>query len=237
MTEAAVPGTHSIEHVVSRLETIQAVLPMVNGVPAFNGLYLEVTQAVRERCAHENYFQHAEWIERLDVVFAGYYFDAVDASHRGEPVPKAWGPLFKPREDAADLHPLQFALAGMNAHINHDLVFAIIQTCQEFGIEPEEGSAQHVDFTRVNVLLGEVEDVIKSRYALGLVGDVDKRFGRVDDIFVMWNVGRAREMAWDWAEMLWPLREDPKLFAKADKLIGRLVGFAGRGLTSLRLGE
>ncbi len=228
----------SIDAVVGRLSTIQAAALATNGVPAFNELYLEVTEAVRTRCAREAYFEHPEWIERLDIVFAEFYFDAVEAAQRGEDVPRAWRPLFKDRgEDVADVHPLQFALAGMNAHINHDLVFAIIKTCQEFGLAPQDGTPQHLDFTKVNDVLRDVEDTIKGRYSTGRVAELDRRFGRIDDMFVMWNVGHAREMAWDWAGLLWPLRDDPELFAKADRLIGRLVGFAGRGLTTLRLAE
>jgi hypothetical protein len=228
----------SIDTVVSRLTAIQAASLATNGVPAFNQLYLEVTEAVKTRCAHEAYFEHPQWIERLDIVFAHFYFDAIDAAAQGNKVPNAWRPLFKDRgEDVSDIHPLQFALAGMNAHINHDLVFAIIKTCQEFGVTPADGTPHHNDFTKVNDVLRDVEDAIKSRYATGIIEDVDKHFGRIDDMFVMWNVGAAREMAWDWAGVLWPLRDDPELFAKADRMIGRLVGLAGRGLTTLRLSE
>lgn len=227
----------SIDSVVERLTAIQAATVDTIGVPAFNQLYLRVTEAVKGRCAAESYFQHPEWIERLDVVFAHFYFDAVDAHSRGDDVPRAWRPLFKPHEsDVADVHPLQFALAGMNAHINHDLVFAIIRTCQELDLEPRDHTPHHEDFTKVNDVLRGVEDSIKSAYDQGCIGDIDRRMGRIDDIFVMWNVGHAREMAWDWAGLLWPLRDDPELFNKADRLIGRMVGFAGRGMTTLRLG-
>jgi hypothetical protein len=227
----------SIDSVVERLTAIQAATVDTIGVPAFNQLYLSVTEAVKQRCAVESYFQHPEWIERLDVVFAHFYFDAVDAHGRGDSVPRAWRPLFVPHKtDVADVHPLQFALAGMNAHINHDLVFAIIRTCQELDLTPRDHTPHHQDFTKVNSVLGDVEDSIKSAYDQGCIGDIDRRMGRIDDMFVMWNVGHAREMAWDWAGLLWPMRDDPELFTKADKLIGRMVGFAGRGMTTLRLG-
>jgi len=237
------PGT--IDDVVQRLETIapEAVelgprtapaSGSADGVASFNALYLEVTRHVRDKCLEAGFFRQPEWIAHLDVVFAGYYFDAIDAAAREEKIPREWRPLFKRRE--AELHPLQFAFTGMNAHINHDLPFAIIRTCQELGIDPCDGDAEREDFTKVNAILADVEDGVKARYADGVIGNLDRALGRVDDVLVMWNVAHARDTAWGWAELLWPLRDNEDMFRRADDLIGGLVGFAGRGLTLLRVG-
>ncbi len=43
-------------------------------------------------------------------------------------VPLAWRPLVEQRA-AAGIEPIQFALAGMNAHINHHLPLATVNTC------------------------------------------------------------------------------------------------------------
>jgi Family of unknown function (DUF5995) len=232
-----------IDAVVDRLRAIQAggdgVSPHVdgdearNGLKSFNSLYLEVTEAVRDRCREAGFFERPEWISRLDVVFAEFYFRAVDAAADGGRPPTEWRPLFTERADHDQVHPLQFAFTGMNAHINHDLSFAIIRTCQELGFAPEEHAPPHNDFTKVNDILGSVEQKLKARYEVGELARLDRRLGRADDLFVMWNIQKAREAAWEWAQLLWPMRDDPDRFARANKLIGGLVGVVGRGLTLL----
>ena len=130
-------------------------------------------------------------------------------------------------------YTFQFAFTGMNAHINHDLSFAIVRTCQELGFAPEEHAPPHNDFTKVNDILASVEQELKARYEVGELARLDRRLGRADDLFVMWNIQKAREAAWEWAQLLWPMRDDPDRFARANKLIGGLVGVVGRGLTLL----
>ena len=48
---------------------------------------------------------------------------------------------------------IQFALAGMNAHINHDLSLALLATDQQRNVEPDLASPQHEDYEAVNGLL------------------------------------------------------------------------------------
>jgi len=44
------------------------------------------------------------------------------------------------RRNRTDIARIQFALAGINAHINHDVPLAIITTCQITGAAPEHRS-------------------------------------------------------------------------------------------------
>jgi hypothetical protein len=39
-----------------------------------------------------------------------------------------------------DVAPIQFALAGMNAHINRDLPLALVATCTARKVAPRRGS-------------------------------------------------------------------------------------------------
>jgi hypothetical protein len=54
------------------------------------------------------------------------------------------------------VYRIQFALAGINAHINHDLAFALIETNRESNINPNRLSPQYADYDVVNQLLQEV---------------------------------------------------------------------------------
>ena len=107
---------------------------------------------------------------------------------------------------------------------------ALVDTWRALRIEPRPGGPQYRDFTRINRLLEETEARVKVEFAGGLVGDVDRALGRLDDVVAMWNVTRAREAAWVNGEALWALRYVPPLRARFLVTLDRMVGFGGRGL-------
>ncbi len=226
-----VPAPSSVEEVVARLEAIVAPLSRSDGIACFTRLYLAVTEGVQTRL-DERTFNDPRFLGRLDIVFADMFFDAFDSFQRGPAeTPRAWLPLFEARSRRG-IAPLQFALAGMNAHINRDLPVALVATCNELGIDPVKSSAQHVDFERVNGILASVESQVKAEYLSGWLRSVERhlRIDRIDDIVAMWNVGRAREAAWVNAEALWAIRDDTDLTNDYLSSLDRMTGFAGRGL-------
>jgi hypothetical protein len=221
----------TIQDAISVMRDMDAVLPNEDGLKWFNYLYLSVTASIESQPPVE-VWEDPVWLTRLDVVFAGLYFAAVAGWQRDPTsVPGAWVPLFEARRRPG-LQRIQFALAGMNAHINRDLVVALVQTGKELGIVPQIGTPQHRDFERVNTILEQVESRIKEEFATGVVAGVVENLGDVADIIAMWNVRAARETAWVNAQVLWNLRglPFPALADNYIKNLDRLVGFAGRGL-------
>ena len=215
-----------IDKVIERMTAIGKGLPATDGVARFNTLYLAVTREVGKQAAGGR-FKDPEALALLDVVFADLYFKAVDDSGAGRKVNRAWAPLFESRKRKR-IASVQFALAGMNAHINHDLVLAIVETCRRLDRPVKRGSAFHKDYLVVNELLEQVEERIKGEFLTGDLKLADDALGRLDDVLAMWSVARARDAAWTWAETLTQL---PKPLRKPflDTLASK-VGFAGRGL-------
>jgi len=223
------PAAPTIDDVIARMQAIDAELPQADGVAWFNKLYLEVTKAIQQE-TREGKFGSSRFLERLDVVFAGYYFRAYETGQAdARAAPKAWAPLFASRA-RDDVAPIQFAFAGMNAHINNDLVLALIVTADEIGIHLERDSADHRDFEHVNSVLAATEQRVKRWFATGFVAVVDRTFGRLDDVLAMWSVERARDQAWTGAETLEELADAPWLRSEYLAALERTVGFAGRGL-------
>lgn len=219
----------SIAEVVDIMTTIDRELSDADGLWWFNHLYLRVTLAVLGAVAADT-FRDPAFLERLDVVFANLYFDAVRAGDvNPRAAPPAWRPLFQCRHQRGILS-IQFALAGMNAHINRDLPAAIAATCLAMDGAPAPGRAQHDDFTKVNDLLEAVEAQIKVEFSTGIIALVDAAAGDVDDLLAMWNVRAAREAAWTHADVLWTLRTSPALRDQFFLRLDRFTGFAGRGL-------
>jgi hypothetical protein len=220
---------NTIDDVIGVMRELDGLLPDDDGLKWFNLLYLKVTEAVRDHSSAGNW-EDPQWLGRLDVVFAGLYFNAVaDWQRNAKESARAWRPLLDCRR-RNDVARIQFALAGMNAHINHDLAIAVVQTGEEKGIIPRRGSPQHKDFERVNTLLEVVEEEARQFLVTGIIGELDNNLGRVDDIIAIWKIGKARDTAWTNAEILWQLQSLPLLKDKFLQNLGRLVGLSSKGL-------
>ena len=133
-------------------------------------------------------FNDAAFMTKLDVVFANLYFSALAAGSNGlDRVPSAWRPLLEARNHSG-IARIQFALAGMTAHINRDLPDGIVQSFLAMGGDPITGDVREQDFDSINEILERVENEVKAEFAVGVVGAVDRLGGQVDDAVAMWKV-------------------------------------------------
>jgi len=214
------------------MRAIEDGLPASDGVACFARLYRRVTEGVNQ-ALDASAFSDPAYLTRLDVTFVNLFFAALDAWERDPgTAPAAWRPLFEARSQRG-IASIQFALAGMNAHINRDLPVALVSTCEALKIELRSESPEHADFLRVNTLLATVEAKLKASYLPGWAGALDRivhRLHRLDDVVAMWDIGRARDAAWTNGEALWSLRRTPQLAAAFITSLDRMIGLAGRGL-------
>lgn len=210
------------------MRSIEAVLPATDGVASFNRMYLEVTEDVGER-VKAGYFDDPTFVSRLDVVFANLYFAAVDSlSGPASGYPAAWRPLLEARRTPG-IEAVQFALAGMNAHINHDLPLAVVATCAEFGTAPDEGS-HHADYTKVDALLDAAEQSVRESFEAPIERDIDRHLAAVEDLIANWSIDAARDVAWDTSLALWDVRDHGISTRLLTDALARTVAMASRGL-------
>lgn len=213
----------TIDEVVARMQAISAALDPADGVACFNRMYLTVTVLVRERIT-AGFFADADAMQALDVTFANLYFAAADADAAGTPVPRAWRPLFERRADR-HVEPVQFAFAGMNAHINHDLPVAVVATCSELRTAPDAGTF-HADYQKVDALLAAIEPQVRQSFLPGL--------SAIDHVG-NWSIDAARDAAWANALVLWHVRDvRPVRDAFLDALAGSVALASATLLTPLR---
>jgi hypothetical protein len=218
-----------IDDVVARMAQIEAALPIGDGVRWFDHLYLSVTRAVACAVGAAS-FRDPAFMEHLDVVFAARFFAAYDAAANGGQAPPAWAPLFERRAHRG-IAPLQFALCGMNAHINYDLAVALVTAYEDLGGGgPQAGTDRHADFCAVNDLLATVEGQVRGEYATEVSRVLDRVFPKAEDFVAHWSIVDARAAAWSSAHVLWTLRGDPGATRSYLASLGHLVGFAGHGL-------
>jgi hypothetical protein len=195
----------SIAEAIARMETIDAASLASDGLACFNRMYLAVTQTVGQEVG-QGFFADPGFMTTLDVVFANLYFAAADAAGTPATVPLAWRPLVEQRA-SQEIEPIQFALAGMNAHINHDLPLAVVATCTELGTAPD--AASHLaDFQKVDQLLDAAEESVRHSFESTIEQDVDAHLQAVDNLVACWTINSARDLAWQNSLVLWTLRSD-----------------------------
>src|SRR5262245_12509878 len=219
----------SIDDVLSIMSAIDSRLPDSDGLKWFNRLYMRVTRSVKQAVTPPT-FRDAQFMSELDVIFANLYFSAIAAGDADPScAPSAWRPLLRARQNCG-IARLQFALAGMNAHINRDLPQGIVQVFEALGGDPTSDEVRRQDFDSVNDLLERVEDEVKQEFSVGLVAVVDTAAGSVDDVAAMFKVRVARAAAWTNAEVLWTLRPTPHIRDAFFDTLDRSTGLAARGL-------
>ena len=228
MTTATEPGT--VAAVLARMRVIDAGLPATDGAAIFNAMYLEVTERVAAELDGGSMFADPAFMAELDVRFARRWLAAYDASANRRTIPSAWAPLFEQRS-ARGIFPIQFALAGMNAHIENDLPLSMIETCQARGV-PLGRAAVRRDYDAVNSLLAGAEAAIRRSFLTEIEKYVDDEIGPLVHLVSAWNIDKARDLAWISAETLWATRHFSRLTARQQSLLGHTVGMASRCLLS-----
>jgi Family of unknown function (DUF5995) len=218
----------SVPEAITRMEALATAFPVTDGVACFSRMYLAVTREVALRIG-AGFFADPDFMRRLDVVFANLFFAAVDGWALDPPsVPRSWAVLFARRGDP-DIAPLQFALAGLNAHINHDLPSALVATCRDLGTTPHEDSHE-ADYDKVNVVLGELNETIRQSFETGIILELDRRFAGLENVVGNFSITAAREVAWGNGVTLWHLSGERALANLFLEGLDRTVAFAGRGL-------
>ena len=123
---------------------------------------------------------------------------------------------------------MQFAVAGMNAHINHDLPLAVVRTSQALGSAPEQG-AHAADYDKVNQTLGALDEQIRESFESGKTLELDRQAAGLLDVVGNFSIDAARQVAWD-ALALWDLRADRWAFDLYADGLDRAAEVAGRAL-------
>lgn len=220
----------TVPQVIDRLTEIRDCTGKVApdcGITQFSDLYLTITQSIWDHIEEGNFFADNDYLKRLDIVFANHYLDAlrVWASDRGRP-PRAWGLLFD-LENNGEILAVQLAGGGVNAHINFDLAFAVVDAGRDVGDTDVAG--REGDYDKVNDVFAEEMDTLLDRLRTF-------RETRGEDVRRLSTVGRlltemvaaARRVAWEAAELLWPQERDSLGWAAQRALMDRAAWALGR---------
>lgn len=215
----------SIAQVIEEMRLVGAAMPERDGVADFHRMYLHVTELVGAAAAARS-FRDGAFMERLDCVFAGLYLDACRASDQGRS--SAWQPLFDLRVQPGTAS-LQYALAGMNAHINFDLGLALVRTCRQLG-RTLDSPGVRADFLAINALLAGAVQEVRESYLAGPALDADRAASPVLNVVGGWSIEAARDAAWLSATVQWALQSHSDTYAAYLDSRASMVGLVTRQL-------
>jgi hypothetical protein len=223
--------------VVAQLSDLQQVLESVppllvsNPLADFNKLYLTITECVLDRL-YNGSFADPAFLSRLDVEFAARYFDALRLwSDMSNGCPRSWAVLFH-RIPGPDARPLPSAAAGVNAHINYDLPFALVTTFDHQGIDPIDDSDQHRDYLQINEIFDEKIPGLRRGFLRHWQVVLDRMNFRLDDWWQGELVDLTRDFAWSNARRIWEVRHDQQAMARERQRLDDTAELLGKVLLS-----
>ncbi|KNE79098.1 MULTISPECIES: DUF5995 family protein [Streptomyces] len=223
MTTTEPLAAADVRDALERMRALEATLPRQDGIAVFNRVYLSVTDELERRIA-AGHFRDPATTAEFTARFARRYLTAVDADRAGRRPPACWRPLFQQRRHPGVL-PVQFALAGVNAHVGHDLALAVVDTCTARGCAP---GVLRSDYERVDEVLVGLEERIREELMPG--PDLLDVADPLTHLTGSWCLTRARDGAWAAARVLWELRGADGLREEFRERLDTGTGMAGRFL-------
>ena len=211
---------------VSVVARMQALIQQWEAVEdqrtVFLRCYQLMTRSILTAIEHHE-FNDSAWVDSLLRRFANYYFVALEAYDQ-EPgaAPAVWEFAHNATR-APNVLALQKLLAGVNAHINYDLVLSLVDLLDPEwdSLSASERASRHEDHCHVNDVIGRTIDTVQDQIiepAMPAMAILDEVLGPVDEMLVSRLITHWRETVWDNATRLLETR-DP---SKRARLIGEI---------------
>ena len=191
----------------------------------FATTYLKVTEeTARTIRSGPEHFDDTPYLILEDVLFADYYFRAVDDYMHGRPVPEAWRIAFDSAA-SGETNAAQDLLLGINAHVQNDQA----QVIAALGIRRPDGSSGKPDHDRFNAILersyGPIVEELARRYD-PFVALSNATWNPADDIVGLEVVKEWREMVWRNAERLTSAKSDAERRQVVDSIEANAAAWA-----------
>lgn len=119
-------------HILKKLQISLAHTKIAN-LEYFNNSYLVITKNLINNL---NMYTNQKSINNLDVIFAEYYFSALNSLLNNNPT-SVWEPLLRLRKNTLTQKVFLIVL-GANAHINHDLALALFNANKKYLIHKSD---------------------------------------------------------------------------------------------------
>ena len=131
----------NIDDVAQRLTQLEELFRQTKDnrgifIVAYKDMTIRLREKIRlQKDGTEKVFNNINWIEEYLLAFANLYRKALYGSIQTLSIPEAWRIAFEKAYDDRGVISLQHLMLGINAHIAHDLPFALYQTGVGVGAE------------------------------------------------------------------------------------------------------
>lgn len=228
---------------MKKLETINDVITVLDNIILetqetndslgyFAVLYRRVTLKVKEGI-ETGYFEDAERMEHLDVIFAERYLEAYYKYRDNRSVTQSWDKAFKLSKNFWPV-TLQHLLIGMNAHINLDLGIVAAEICKGRNIEDLRN-----DFYKINEILSSLVNEVQSNLCTiwPPLRPLLLMSGRYDNLMVDFSMRVARDGAWNFAKELAAKKQEeiPECIEIRDAAVANVAGIITNNRLSIRI--
>ncbi|RJO73746.1 hypothetical protein D5S18_21530 [Nocardia panacis] len=204
-----------VAEVLRRLREIGAALDPRDGIAWCNAMRMRGNELIAARIA-AGCFADPQQVDNLETLCAQAYFAALAADDHGVWPNPAWHPVFDARANRT-VWPLQFALAGMNAHLNHDLPLAVTKT----------GADRHV-VRKVIDSLAEIEAELRAEAQPRLRKLATRDAEALEHILAGFSVAKSRDTVSATVEILWAQRDNGEVRAMTERALEQTVATTGR---------
>jgi len=214
----AIPAK-TIDEVLSELDSIiDITIKENNFLGIFAYVYRRTTAQIKQAVS-EKQFEDNQRMELMDVTFANLYLKAYTDYRVGKPCSESWNAAFTSRKESITI--IQHLMLGMNAHINLDLGIAAAEIAQG-----KQLSDLKNDFMKVNQILNDLTNEMQERLSKvsKLMFLLDWLGRNTDELIVGFSMVKAREQAWNLAQLLSFTNENDKkaVIDTSDKVIAQL---------------
>lgn len=170
-----------------------------DGRAVFLDCYARMTEVV-VGAVRSDRFHDGDWVLLLLERFASYYDASIDGGDGGVFVPEPWV-LAHAAAVGNDAHPMQLLLAGVNAHINYDLVLTLIDLLEPEWPRRDESSIERrrLDYDEINHVIAETADLVQDRVLerrVPWLQLLDRGLGRWDERMAVRLLGSWRTRVW-----------------------------------------
>jgi hypothetical protein len=164
--------------------------------------YLQITRGLIDDLSgpRPELVRYRRWMTYLITTFSNRYFDAYRDYAAGRPVADAWRIAFETTAEG-DANAGQDVLLFSNAHVQHDLPFALA----EMGLRTPNGASRKRDHDAVNAINARVFDPIEdfiARHYDPSFSTTDAEPSPLDEMGTLELVKSWRETAWRNSERL-----------------------------------
>jgi hypothetical protein len=206
-----------MQDVIKQMEDLDSELrgTTLENVRAFNTTYLIITKAVASKLG-SGYFKDDALMEKFDIAFAIYYFEALKQYIETNKTTPAWQILFEQSQKNNRTQIIYMAL-GVNAHVNNDLGLTLRDIIISEDYLPEYNKINPLIYSSIDTVVNSLNENSRP------IDFIEKKLKIIYFPVLRKIISEWREDAWDDYVALKKKTTTTSKIEKDAYLIGKMI--------------